>query len=421
VPLSPVLARLPRPGERRIAVRITPDALRQVRGGHPWVFDASLTSISHEGRAGDLAVIFDRRRRFAAIGLWDPTSPIRIRILHVGDPRLLDESFWRELVTTAADRRLPLADSGRDGAPATTGYRLVHGENDGFPGLVADRYDTTLVLKLYTEAWLAHLATVLPLLVEAAGSERVVLRYSRDVGRRKTIPVPDGDVVMGELSSPRVEFREHDLSFRADVVRGQKTGYFLDQRENRVRVGSLAARRHVLDVFSCTGGFSVHAAAGGARDVTSVDLSAQALALAADNMRLNQHLPAVAACSHRIVESDAFVALEQLRRAAQSFDLIVIDPPSFAPKRSAVASALSAYARLTKLALAVLTSGGILVQASCSSRVPADQFYATVIEAAAERGSRLVEIARTQHPLDHPVGFTEGAYLKAIFAEVRPI
>ena len=410
-----VIARLPRPNERRLAVRVTPDALRQVRGGHPWVFDNSLVSVSHLGDAGDLAVIFDQERRFAAIGLWDPLSPIRIRVLHAGRPRRIDAVFWRERFAHAIDRRRPLFAS--PGLVPTTGYRLVHGENDGVPGLVVDRYADTLVVKAYTDAWLPHLATVVPLLVELTGATRVVLRYSRDVGRRRADGIPDGSVLSGTTPPDEVPFVEHGLEFGADVVRGQKTGHFLDQRDNRVRAATFAARRHVLDVFACTGGFSVHSAAGGARAVTSVDLNGHALATAERNMRRNRSLPAVAACSFRTIEADAFVALEQLGRQHQTFDLVIVDPPSFAPHRGAVQSALTAYGRLTRLALDVLSPGGVLVQASCSSRVTADEFYTTVTTAAARHGWTLRELARTQHPLDHPIGFPEGAYLKAMFAE----
>src|SRR5215207_9021339 len=136
---------LPSPSERRVAVRVTPDAVRQVRGGHPWVYETAIRSVSHDGEPGDLAVIFDAGRRFVAIGLWDPTSPIRVRILHHGKPASIDRAWWAARVDAAIARRQPLADD-----PATTGYRVIHGENDGLPGLVVDRYDATAVIKLYT-------------------------------------------------------------------------------------------------------------------------------------------------------------------------------------------------------------------------------------------------------------------------------
>jgi 23S rRNA (cytosine1962-C5)-methyltransferase len=222
--------------------------------------------------------------------------------------------------------------------------------------------------------------------------------------------------LVGELPDAPVPFREAGLSFEADVVRGQKTGHFLDQRENRIRVGELAGGRRVLDVFACTGGFSVHAAAGGATEVVSVDQSAPALATARRNMALN---PVVAAgTDHEIVVGDAFAVMSELAVARRRFDVVVVDPPSFASRRDQVPAARRAYARLTGLAVALLEPGGTLVQASCSSRVSADDFYATVERAARAAGRPLRITARTGHPLDHPIGFPEGAYLKALFADV---
>ena len=431
------LAALPVASARRVAVRVTPDALRQVRGGHPWVYATSITNQSHEGAAGDLAVVFDSKRRFAAIGLLDPSSPIRVRVLHRGTPAPIDETFWRSLLTTALERRRGLADRGD-----TDGCRLVHGENDGFGGLVCDRYGSTLVVKIYTAAWLPHLRTLVPVLDETLAPDALVLRTSRNVTLPRQLdrglaaascdalagtsssPVLSAGLarsraLIGSLPSAPVPFREHGLAFGADVVSGQKTGHFLDQRDNRVTVGALAGGADVLDVFSCTGGFSVHAGAGGARSVTSVDASAPAIRAAARNMAANSHLPAVAACRHDTIVGDAFDVLAQLGREGRRFDVVVIDPPSFASTRSSVPAALHAYARLTALGIGVLRAGGTLVQSSCSSRIGAHEFFDTVHAAARGVGVVLEEVARTGHPVDHPIGFPQGAYLKTLFARVR--
>jgi 23S rRNA (cytosine1962-C5)-methyltransferase len=208
---------------------------------------------------------------------------------------------------------------------------------------------------------------------------------------------------------------EAGLEFDADVRSGQKTGHFLDQRANRIRVGAMSAGRDVLDVFASTGGFSVHAAAGGARSVHAVDLSAPTLAAAEHNMSLNVHLDAVRACAFTTEVGDAFEVMVQLARAGHDYDLVVVDPPSFAQRQANVDGALRAYTRLTHLALRLVRPGGTLVQASCSSRVTAEQFFDTVVEAAESAGRTLTEIARTGHDIDHPVTFREGAYLKAGF------
>jgi 23S rRNA (cytosine1962-C5)-methyltransferase len=389
-------------------VRVTPDALRQIRGRHPWVFDASVTAVGSGGGSGDLAVVFDDRRRFVAIGLYDPASPIRVRILHQGDPVPIDDAWFHDRIAAAFARRAMVAGDGR-----TNAYRVVHGENDGLPGLVIDRYDTTAVIKAYTAAWLPHVRAVVAGLPPER-RERVVLRLGR-VAHREA-PAFDGVALVGELPDAPVPFREAGLSFEADVVRGQKTGHFLDQRDNRVRVGRLAAGRRVLDVFACTGGFSVHAAAGGATEVLSVDQSAPALATARRNMALNP--AAVAGTHHDITVGDAFAVMADLARQGRRFDIVVVDPPSFASRRDQVPAALRAYARLTALAVALVAPGGTLVQASCSSRVSAADFHAAVERSARAAGRSLRVTARTGHPADHPVGFREGAYLKALFAVV---
>lgn len=413
---SPLLDALPEPEDRRLAVRISPDALRQIRAGHPWIFDGAIDTLSHQGAAGDLAVVFDNKRRFAAIGLYDPSSPIRVRVLHTGEPRAVDADFWLDRLVTALERRSELAAD-----PGTTGYRCIHGENDGFPGLVADRYDDTLVVKIYSEAWLPHLRAIVSPLRELVGATRVVLRHGRSVDVSTTFgDAVDHDAIalIGDRPDAPVEFLERGLRFEADVVAGQKTGHFLDQRENRVLVGGLAGGATVLDVFCCTGGFSVHAAAGGATEVTSTDRNKPALATTEQNMARNAQLDAVQRCTHRTRAGDAFEVLDDLARSGARFDIVVVDPPSFASRADQIPRATAAYGRLTRLALAVTRPGGMLVQSSCSSRVDEATFYDTIRGAADESGHRLDEWARTGHAADHPISFPEGRYLKTLFARV---
>lgn len=396
---------------RRIAVRVTPDAERHIRSGHPWVFDGSITSVSHDGAPGDLAVIFDRNRDFLAIGLWDPTAPIRVRVLHHGRPKQIDTDHWGDVVTAALSRRGVLIDE-----PETTACRLLHGENDGVGGLVVDRYDDTLVAKLYTPAWLPHLNDVLDPLASLVDATRVVVRLGRSAQRHDMAGLSDGCVLSGPPVTSPIEFLENGLVFSADVLAGQKTGHFLDQRDNRSMVRALADGADVLDVFSNSGGFSVHAAAGGARRVVSVDQAGPALRAAEANMAANSHVDAVAACTHQTVRGDAFEAMEAARRRGDRFDLVVVDPPSFASRRDTVAGALRAYGRLTRLAVELCADGATLVQASCSSRVTTEDFEAVVRGAAADVGLELRDALMTGHAVDHPVSFPEGAYLKAIFA-----
>ena len=247
---------IPPPSERRLALRVTAAAQYALRGGHPWLFDQAILSQSGEGRPGDLAVIFDDRKRFLAIGLYDPTSPLRVRVLQHGEPAPVDHAWLRSRLAAAAALRFSLSTTG------TTGYRLVHGENDGLPGLVIDRYEQTLVVKLYTLAWIPRLADLLPVLEELVPAHSIVLRLTRAVSARPEFlyGLADGSILAGAPPDGPVLFSENGLRFEADVVHGQKTGFFLDQRDNRARVEALAAGRRTLNVFAYTGGFSLYAA-----------------------------------------------------------------------------------------------------------------------------------------------------------------
>ena len=406
------LAAIAPPSERRLALRVTPEAQRALRQGHPWLFDRAIVSQSAAGQPGDLAVIFDERRRFVAIGLYDPASPIRVRVLQQGAPAAIDAAFFAGRLAAAVARRAALAGQ------ETSGYRLVHGEGDGLSGLVIDRYDRVLVLKLYSTAWLPHLHQLLAGLAQVAPAEAVVLRLSRTVQRQPAAlhGLADGATLAGTLTANPVIFRENGLRFEADVLHGQKTGFFLDQRENRARVEGLAAGREMLNVFAYTGGFSLYAARGGAPAVVSLDSSAPALAAAGRNFELNRHWPGVAAARHDLLVEDAFAGLARLAKAGRRFDLAVVDPPAFAKQQSEIPAALHSYRRLAALALGVLRPGGVLVMASCSSRVSAEEFFAAVDRGAARARRRLHQLARTGHPVDHPIGLAEGAYLKCLVA-----
>jgi 23S rRNA (cytosine1962-C5)-methyltransferase len=392
-------------------VRVTPKAERALRHGHPWLFEQAIRQQSQDGAPGDLAVIFDRRRSFLAVGLYDPHSMIRVRLLQHREPAAIDQDWFRDRLAAAVQLRAPLLEGPPEAL--TTGYRLVHGENDGLPGLVVDCYEGSLVLKLYTLAWIPHLRDVLLALASVAPAERLVLRLGRATLEQPQYlyGLSDGAILSGPKLDGPVLFWENGLRFEVDPIRGQKTGFFLDQRDNRARVEKLADGKTVLNVFAYTGGFSVYAARGGARSIVSVDASAPALEAATRNLARNQHTP-----PHEIVVEDAFETLARMGKTGHRFDLVIADPPSFARKQTQVTQALSAYKRLTQLSLGVLRPGGTLVQASCSSRVDAETFFETVHRAAVQAGRPLREIERTGHGLDHPITFKEGTYLKCLFA-----
>ena len=409
---NPHLSQLPSPTAKRIALRVSAPAERALRQGHPWIFDQAITEQSHEGAPGDLAVIFDNKRRFIAIGLYDPTSFIRVRILQHRQPATIDTNWFEAKLITANQLREPLTQQ------STDGYRLVHGENDGLPGLIIDRYAETLVLKIYSPIWIPHLKEFLSALSKTNPSERLILRLSRSLQKQSKFlfGLEDGMTLAGQPTEDLILFRENGLTFECDPIHGQKTGFFLDQRENRARVEKLSKGKSVLNVFAYTGGFSVYAARGGAKQVVSVDLSAPALQAAIHNFSHNQHIPTVKTATHETIAEDAFEVLARMESQKRLFDLVIIDPPMFAQNQNQVAAGLSAYRKLTHLGLSVLRPGGTLVQASCSSRIDAETFFDTIHQSARESHRRLTEIERTGHALDHPITFEEGAYLKCLFA-----
>ena len=309
-----------------ILLHIRADAERRLRAGHPWLYERAILRQSRVGLPGELAVIYDRRNRFLAIGLYDPLSPLRVRVLQRYKPVPIDGRWFHARLSEAVRRRAAL--HGVD----TTGYRLVHGENDGLPGLVLDRYEDTLVLKLYTAAWAAHLPQVQAAVREVWPFRRLVLRLSRAVQAQdpSASGLQDGAILAGPALRRAVVFLEHGLRFEVDPIRGQKTGFFLDQRDNRARVERMARGAAVLDAFAYTGAFSVHAARGGAKIVLSLDASHPALQAAARNMALNRHLPGIAAVSHELLAGDVFAQLSRLRRQRRVFELVILDPPAFA-------------------------------------------------------------------------------------------
>jgi 23S rRNA (cytosine1962-C5)-methyltransferase len=395
------------PHGRRLHLRVTAAAERKIRSGHPWVFVKSIVEQNRDGVTGELAVVFDRRNRFLAIGLFDPDSPIRVRILHTGDPVRIDASWWRERLEAAVSRRSGLFDAD------TTAGRLINGESDGFPGFILDRYADILVVKVYTAAWFPRLDDIIALVRDVLCPRALMLRLSRDLVRAaRAAGITEGFLFDERAEkSDRVIFRECGLVFETDVRHGQKTGFFLDQGENRARVGNLAAGREVLNVFSFSGAFSLHAARGGARRVVDLDQSAHALEAARRNFQLNARDPVVAATIHETIQAEAF---EWLADSQRMFDMVIVDPPSMARRESERAGALAAYERLTGLALDRLRTRGILVISSCSAHVSDGDFLAAVRRAVGRSGRPGTELWHSGHPADHPATFAEARYLKCV-------
>ncbi len=388
---------------KRLAVKLSANGEKSVLQGHPWVFSNSIIKINDGASSGDLAVIFGKNKnKVIGLGLYDAQSPIAIKMIYSGTKSVaIDAVFFRKRITEAFEKRKPLLKT------ETNSYRFLFGENDGFPGLIADVYASVLVVKLYSEIWLPYLDSIIEDLITISKSKTVVLRLSRNLQLSKNHELKEGSVIYGVLDNEVVQFVEHGVNFSANVIKGHKTGYFLDHRFNRKQVGEWSRGKTVLDVFSYAGGFSVHALANQATAVTSLDISAQALEMAKQNGKLNAY-----SGTHSIIADDAFKALKKLIKENTTYDVVVIDPPSFAKQQTEIELAKKKYSQLAALGAKLTSKNGLLVLASCSSRILAQAFFDINTKALSESKRPFKVVLKTQHDIDHPIGFPEGAYLK---------
>lgn len=385
----------------RLRIDLYPKAEAAVRGGHPWVYQESIRGQNRDGDPGELAIMYDRNDRFLAIGLFDPGSPIRIRILHHGAPAMLNQDWWIRKAQECKERRsqLFLDDS-------TTGFRVINGESEGFPGLVLDKYGETFVVKIYTASWLPLLDTIEVAFHKVFAPQYLILRMSRKVARDSAnLGINEG--FLGRKGPEVVSFKENGIYFEAAVLHGQKTGFFLDQRDNRLRVEELSEGREVLNVFSFSGAFSLYAARGKAKSVTNLDISTYALESAVRNFELNCESLEVLDVRQSYIRADAF---KWLGEANETYDLIVTDPPSLAKRASERKRAMHVYRKLNESAVKILRPGGVLIAASCSAHVSAEDFFKLIRKTS--RNHR--ELWRSRHAEDHPATFKEAEYLKAI-------
>jgi 23S rRNA (cytosine1962-C5)-methyltransferase len=372
----------------------------KVARGHPWVWRAAVARGLDGAEPGEEVQLVAPDGAAVGRGLADPDSPIAVRVwTRQREP--VDAALWRSRATRACQRRAWLFDGTR-----TNAFRVLHGEGDRMPGFVVDRYGPVAVARADGAAAAARipdLAEALWPLLEASGVGSLVLRVGA-----KGQP-PRHELLRGTLPPDTVHVEEDAVAFVVDLAHGQKTGAFLDQRDNRRRVGELARGRRVLNLFSYAGGFSLHAALGGATHVTSVDVAAAAHATAQASFRLAGVDPS----GHAFVTADVNAFLEGARKGNKQWDLIVSDPPSFAPSEKALPRALSAYRSLHRACVAVLAPAGIFCAASCSSHVDAAAFLSTLDDAALGERDLAVLDLRGAGP-DHPTlpAFPEGRYLK---------
>jgi 23S rRNA (cytosine1962-C5)-methyltransferase len=389
-------------------VLLKPKRARPFFGRHPWVLDSAVLRVEGSPADGAVVDLATHDGTFVARGLWNAASRLRVR-LYAFDPAVkLDDALWRARLEAAVALRRTLGLDDRAGAA-----RLVNSEGDDLSGLIVDRYGDFLAVQVTALAMAQRLESIADQLVDIVGPRGILLRGAeRGLSKLEGLQLPDR-VIRGAAPSGPIFVAEHGLKFGVDLTEGQKTGYYLDQRDNRHAAARYARGRRVLDMFCYSGGFAVAAAvAGGARSVLAVDSSAKAAALAKANADLN------GAANVTVETADAFEKLDALRAAGERFGMVVLDPPKFARSRAALDDALRAYHRINRVALDMLEPGGILVTCSCSGSVSREDFL-QMLGGVAQRARRPLQILECRGAApDHPVSASclEGEYLKCVIA-----
>ncbi|MFM8951499.1 MAG: class I SAM-dependent rRNA methyltransferase [Planctomycetaceae bacterium] len=390
-------------------VVLKPKRARPFFGRHPWVLDSAVLRLDGEPAEGDVVDLVTHDGTFVARGLWNPASRIRVRLYAFDVATRLDAGFWRTRLEAAVGLRRTLGLDDRAG-----GCRLVNSEGDDLSGLIVDRYGEHLAVQVTAAALVPRLEMISDILESLVSPRGILLRGAdRGLAKLEGLHLPDR-VIRGAPPAGPIFVAERGLRFGIDLAEGQKTGYYLDQRDNRQAAADYARGRRVLDMFCYSGGFAVACAAGGARSVLAVDSSAKATVLAKANADLN------GAANVTVETADAFEKLDALSAAGERFGMVILDPPKFARSRASLEDALRAYHRINRVAVDLLEPGGILVTCSCSGSVPRDDFL-QMLAGVAQRSGRPIQLLECRGAApDHPVSASclEGEYLKCIIARV---
>ena len=400
----------PRDGFPRAAVFVKPKRARPFFGRHPWVLESAVLRVEGDPAAGDVVDLVTHDGQFIGRGLFNPASRLRVRLYGFSADEPLDGSFWETRLEAAVALRRQLGLLGSRSA-----CRLVNSEGDGLSGLIVDRYADFLAVQPTALAVGERLEPICDVLQQLLQPRGILLRGAeRGLGKLEGLHLADRQLRGAGPEGP-VFIEEHGLKFGIDLAEGQKTGSYLDQRENRQAVARYATGRRVLDMFCYGGGFGVAAAVSGkATAVLSVDSSAKAVALARANAQLN------AATTMLVEQADAFEKLAALREAGDRFGMVVLDPPKFARSRASASDALRAYHRINRLAVELLEPGGTLVTCSCSGAISREDFM-MMLSGVAERSNRMLQLLECRGAAaDHPVNLhcLEGEYLKCVIARV---
>ena len=378
---------------------------------HPWLFAGSVGRLEGRARPGDTVEVLADNLRPLGRAAYSPKSQIRARFWTFDAAESIDDAFFKRRVAAAVALRQSLPE-----LRGQQGLRLIHAESDGLPGVIADQYGDTVVVQLTSAGADKWRNAIVAGLVKATGCARVYERSDSDVRGLEGLG-PTTGWLHGEAPKMPLSIDENGVRLAIDIAGGHKTGFYLDQRENRALLGQLSAGKDVLNCFCYTGGFSLQALAGGAKSVLSIDSSGPALAQAQANLALNPTLPAERA---QWQEADVFQALRDFRKAGKLFDLIVLDPPKFAPSAAHADRAAKAYKDINILGCRLLKPGGLLMTYSCSGGVGLEMFQKIIADSALDAGRRARIVRRLAGAADHPVAlnFPEGEYLKGLLVQV---
>jgi 23S rRNA (cytosine1962-C5)-methyltransferase len=388
-----------------------PGKEKSVLRRHPWLFSGAVAQLDGRARPGDTVDVVSHEGRPLGRAAWSPASQIRARMWSFAAEETIDHAFFKRRVAASVARRAALPE-----LAGQQGLRLIHAESDGLPGVIADRYGDTVVLQLTTagaDKWRGAIADSLH---KATGCARIYERSDVEVRKLEGLEAVTG-WLHGQAADEEPVIVENGIRMTVDFVGGHKTGFYLDQRENRRRVAELARDRRVLNCFCYTAGFSLQALAGGAREVASVDSSGPALATAQRNLALNPQLDAARATW---IEADVFTELRSLRAAGERYDLVILDPPKFANTAAHADRAARAYKDINLLGLQLLAAGGLLMTYSCSGGIGAELFARILAGAALDAGRNARIVQHLHGAADHPVdlAFPEGEYLKGLLLQV---
>ena len=377
-----------------------------IKRKHPWIFSGAVEKVEGNPSNGETVQILTSNNTSVGFGSYSPSSQIRVRILSFNPDEKIDSDFFRKKILASSDARKKIIDTLQ-----TNAYRIINAESDGLPGLIVDQYSEFLVCQFLSSGSEFNKNMIVEILNEKFKPKGIFERSDVEVRIKENLQ-PEKGLLKGVIPDDLVEVKENGLRFLVDIKNGHKTGFYLDQRDNRKLVSEFSKGKSVLNCFSYTGGFSVYALAAGAEKITQVEASASAIEISNQNFELNN----LSSSSVENINGDVFEILRKFRDERKTFDLIILDPPKFAESASQISKASRGYKDINLLAIKLLNPGGILFTFSCSGHISQELFQKIIAGAALDSGREVKIIKQLTQSADHPVplNFPEGLYLKGL-------